>query len=124
MRAVHLNKYAKICEVCGKSLSSADVFERHMLEHEGKPAPVISCDICGLLLTSKKGLKRHKNTIHPVGGHQEYTCSICSKVSSNRQAHDRHVKFSHEMGCNHKCTMCEKAFKKPRALKVSIIYNF
>ncbi|XP_037824139.1 zinc finger protein 208-like [Lucilia sericata] len=117
VHAVHLKVYAKICDICGKSLSSTDDLERHMLEHEGKPAPTYSCDICGLILTSTKGLKRHKNTIHPVGGHQEYTCTICSKISPNIMAHKRHIKFSHVMGLDHKCKICEKAFKKARTLK-------
>ncbi|XP_065367654.1 transcription factor grauzone-like isoform X2 [Calliphora vicina] len=122
VHAVHLKVYAKICDICGKSLSSTDDLERHMLDHEGKPAPTFSCDICGLILTSMKGLKRHKNTIHPVGGHQEYTCSICSKISPNVMAHKRHVKFSHVMGYDHKCKICEKAFKKARTLKVKNIW--
>lgn len=118
IRAVHLNKYAKICDICGKSIRCKDVFERHMLEHEGKPAPTISCDICGLLLTGKRGLKRHKDMIHPVGGQLEHTCSICAKVSPNLKAHKRHVQYKHELGYDHKCTICEKAFKRAQALTV------
>ncbi|KAM7345538.1 transcription factor grauzone-like [Cochliomyia hominivorax] len=117
VHAVHLKVNSKICDICGKSLCSAEYLERHMLEHEGKPAPTFSCDICGLILTSMKGLKRHKTAIHPIGGHQEYTCTICSKVSSNINAHKWHIKFSHEMGYDHKCKICDKAFKKARTLK-------
>lgn len=117
-RAVHLNKYVKICDICGKSLRNKDDFERHMLEHEGKPIALHSCDICGLLLNGKRGLKRHKDMIHPIGGQRNHTCSICGKISPNSKALKRHIQYKHEMGYDYKCTICNKAFKRAQILKV------
>lgn len=122
-RYVHLKKYAKICDICGKSIRSKDVFERHMLQHEGKTVPTVNCNVCGLILIDKKALKRHKDMIHPEGGQQEYTCSICSKISPNLRAHKRHIQYKHVMGCDHKCTICDKAFKKAQTLRVNFVYN-
>ncbi|KAM7341945.1 uncharacterized protein ACRADG_009538 [Cochliomyia hominivorax] len=116
-RYVHLKKYVKICDICGKSIRSKDVFERHMLQHQGKAAPIETCDICGLILTDRKALKRHKDMIHPEGGKQEYTCTICLKISPNLRAHKRHVQYKHIMCYDHKCTICGKAFKKAQTLR-------
>ncbi|TMW43966.1 hypothetical protein DOY81_010948 [Sarcophaga bullata] len=116
-RAVHLNKYVKICDICGKSLRNKDDFERHMLEHEGKPVALHSCDICGLLLNGKRGLKRHKEMIHPIGGQRKHTCTICGKISPNSKALKRHIQYKHEMGYDYKCTICNKAFKRAQILK-------
>lgn len=49
-----------------------------MLEHEGKPLPMLSCDICGRRLTDKNCLKRHKQR-HHSDGKREHCCHICTK---------------------------------------------
>uniref|UniRef100_A0A1A9UDJ4 Uncharacterized protein n=1 Tax=Glossina austeni TaxID=7395 RepID=A0A1A9UDJ4_GLOAU len=79
LRKVHVNKGHKIRDVCGRCMRN--LFERHMLEHAGKPAPEVICDIFNQKLTSQTGLKRH----HKKCAVQEQTCPICSKVSPNLQ---------------------------------------
>lgn len=98
-------------------------FKLHMEKHDNKLATPIHCDICGLRLIDRRGLRRHKNSQHPVGGKKEHSCHICSKISPNLRALRTHVRFAHETGYIHKCTMCDKAFKRPEALKVSFIYT-
>lgn len=120
-RYIHLKTYAKVCDICGKTIYCKDLFERHMLQHEGRKAPTVTCDVCGLILTDEKALKRHKSIVHPEGGQKEYACTMCSKISPNLMAHKRHVKFKHEMGYDHICTICNKAFKRAQTLKV-ILY--
>lgn len=117
---VHLRLYVKICDICGKRLRCGEAFQRHMLEHEGKTLPTISCDVCGLLLASKHGLKKHKTMQHPVGGKREYICNICFKVSPNIAALREHKRRTHSAD-NHKCNMCGRGFKVPLALKVYML---
>lgn len=91
-----------------------------MLEHEGKPVPQVNCDICGLLLSNKRNLKRHVNMQHPVGGEQSHNCHLCPKISPNICALKEHIRRVHLVGNVHKCTMCGRGFKRKLALKVII----
>ncbi|TMW45842.1 hypothetical protein DOY81_009083, partial [Sarcophaga bullata] len=118
--AVHLKKFVKICYICGKSIASSADYKVHMNKHEGIPAPDISCDVCGLRLASERGLKRHKESQHPVGGKKEHPCPICPKVSPTVKALKKHINTMHEKGLDHKCTICEKAFKRADGLRVRI----
>uniref|UniRef100_A0A1A9WK05 C2H2-type domain-containing protein n=1 Tax=Glossina brevipalpis TaxID=37001 RepID=A0A1A9WK05_9MUSC len=116
LQGVHLHKYAKVCEICGKTIRSSIAFERHMREHSGQPPPEINCDICGLKLASLRGLKRHKIRQHPQDGKKGFTCPICPKVPPNLNALKEHIKYTHETGFDHKCTICGKGFKRSRSL--------
>lgn len=93
-------------------------FKLHREKHESKQLTAINCEICGLRLTDRRGLRRHKNSQHPVGGKKEYNCNLCSKVSPNQEALKTHIRLTHGTNFNHKCTMCDKAFKRPYALRV------
>ncbi|XP_065369919.1 transcription factor grauzone-like [Calliphora vicina] len=117
IQAVHLKKFVKICYICGKSICSSADYKIHMNKHEGIPQPIISCDICGLRVTRERGLKRHKETQHPVGGKTEHPCPICPKISPTLKALRKHINTMHEKGYDHKCNICEKAFKRAEALR-------
>ena len=94
-----------------------------MNKHEGIPPPEISCDVCGLKLASERNLKRHKESQHPVGGKQEHPCPVCPKVSPTLRALKKHMSTMHEKGCDHKCNMCEKAFRRADALRVRDLHQ-
>ncbi|KAI8116279.1 Transcription factor grauzone [Lucilia cuprina] len=113
----HLNKYGKICDICGKTFRERFSFTRHMAEHNGKPPEKVPCDICGVELTSKYLLNRHKKKMHTEENQQEQKCPYCSKVSPNMHAHRQHVNYAHTMKRKHACNMCEKKFKRPLELK-------
>ncbi|XP_061400992.1 transcription factor grauzone-like [Musca vetustissima] len=123
-RVVHLNIYAKVCEVCGQTMPDSNSFKRHMEKHDNisepktaTPTATVKCDDCGLILAGPLNLKRHRDLQHPPGGKRDYTCHICSKVSPNMRALKKHIRCTHEMGYDFKCTMCEKAFKRSDNLK-------
>lgn len=125
MYKIHLKyNYRRICDKCGKYVICGEAFQRHMLEHEGKPLPTIRCDVCGLHLSSKHGLGRHKRIKHPADGKKDYICDICQKVSPNMRALRKHISDTHTANIL-KCTMCDRGFKRPLALKVNIkLLNF
>ncbi|XP_005189348.2 transcription factor grauzone isoform X1 [Musca domestica] len=111
-KAVHLNVYAKVCEICGETLPDSQYFKRHMEKHDGiVQVKTATCDICGLILTNHQTLKLHKEEKHPPEK-REYNCHICSKVSPNLRALKKHIHETHEMGYRFKCTICEKEFKR------------
>ncbi|XP_013104799.1 transcription factor grauzone [Stomoxys calcitrans] len=117
MKVTHLNKYAKICDVCGKAFRERYSFQRHLSEHTGIPTPNIECDLCGMKLTSIYGLNRHRRLRHTEENMQEQICPYCSKVSPNIAAHKSHIQYSHTMKRRHACHLCEKAFRRPKELK-------
>lgn len=121
-RVVHLKKYSKLCEVCGQSIPNSETFKRHMEKHEGITEPTLSCEICGRLVGSKHSLRVHMKSIHPEDGKHEYICHVCLKVSPNKRALREHIRRVHASGYNHKCTICEKAFKRMDHLKVMWSY--
>ncbi|XP_075168097.1 transcription factor grauzone-like [Haematobia irritans] len=123
-RVVHLNIYAKVCEICGQTMPDSNSFKRHMEKHDSvseikssTPTTTVKCDECGLILAGPLNLKRHRDLQHPVGGKRDYTCHICRKISPNLRALKKHIRCTHEMGYNYKCNLCEKAFKRSDNLK-------
>ena len=88
-----------------------------MNKHED-PVTKLDCDICGLRLPDDSGLKLHKETQHPVHGKEDHKCPICPKISPTLRALKRHISTMHDRGCEYKCSLCEKAFRRPESLKV------
>lgn len=119
VKLVHLRKFDKICDVCGKSIRGREALARHMEEHTGAPQKVIKCHLCESTLTTKYGLARHIKMMHTAENLQPMQCEYCLKVSPSLQAHQHHIKYSHNTARSHQCPMCEKAFKRPNELRVS-----
>ncbi|KAH8254801.1 hypothetical protein KR032_012253 [Drosophila birchii] len=117
VKLVHLNLYAKICDVCGKSIRGREALVRHMEEHTGAPPAAISCHLCDSKLATKYGLARHIKMMHTAENLQPMQCEHCLKISPSLQAHQHHLKYTHNTARSHQCPMCEKAFKRPNELK-------
>ncbi|XP_060658989.1 transcription factor grauzone [Drosophila nasuta] len=117
VKLVHLRKFDKICDVCGKSVRGREALVRHMEEHTGVPQKVIKCDLCESTLTTKYGLARHIKMMHTAENLQPIQCEYCLKVSPSLQAHQHHIKYTHNTARSHQCPMCEKAFKRPNELR-------
>ncbi|XP_017049775.2 LOW QUALITY PROTEIN: transcription factor grauzone [Drosophila ficusphila] len=117
VKLVHLNLYAKICDVCGKSIRGREALARHMEEHTGAPQSAIKCHLCDSMLTTKYGLARHIKMMHTEENLQPMQCEICLKISPSLQAHQHHIKYTHKTARSHQCPMCEKAFKRPNELR-------
>ncbi|XP_058976036.1 myoneurin isoform X2 [Musca domestica] len=123
VRLIHLEKYVKICDICGMVLRKNDAFERHMLKHSDKPINYMRCDVCGARFVNEKILKSHMALKHPEGGIVEYTCHVCGKVSLNMRSHRRHVQYNHEMTSKYECHLCPKRFKQRTALKEHLAHH-
>ncbi|XP_017078554.2 transcription factor grauzone [Drosophila eugracilis] len=117
VKLVHLNLYAKICDVCGKSIRGRAALVRHMEEHTGTPQAAIKCHLCDSMLTTKYGLARHIKMMHTAENLQPMQCEFCLKISPSLQAHQHHIKYTHNTARSHQCPMCEKAFKRPNELR-------
>lgn len=115
---VHLNKYAKLCNICGQSMPDSTALRLHMEKRHDTQPITYSCDKCGLIVAGKRHLKIHMQSQHPEGGKKDYHCHICLHISPTLKAHKKHIHCTHEMGYNYKCTICEKAFKRSDNLKV------
>ncbi|XP_012155783.1 transcription factor grauzone isoform X2 [Ceratitis capitata] len=119
VKTAHGPRSTVICDKCGKQVRSSYLKKHHQLEHFDEPRPTPEpqqCQICGAWLRHQAGLKQHMKSLHEdVGG--EHRCQICNKVSTNARALRRHVYLNHECERKFKCTMCEKAFKRPQDLR-------
>ncbi|XP_073812553.1 uncharacterized protein isoform X2 [Musca autumnalis] len=123
VRTIHMEKYVKICDICGMVLRKQDAFERHMVKHSDKPITYKRCEICGTRFIHERALRSHMALKHPEGGVVEYTCDICGKVSINLRNHRRHVQYNHQMTSKYECNLCPKKFKQRTALKDHLAYH-
>lgn len=109
---VHLKYFEFVCEECGEKFRSKTHLERHLLKHYGV-AVKLPCDYCEAWLYTRSALKQH------VRGHFEnpQKCTVCGKVSLNRMALSKHMRFMHGEH-NKKCEICSKQLRTNRELKV------
>ncbi|XP_065366261.1 transcription factor grauzone-like [Calliphora vicina] len=115
----HVHNVDRVCDQCGKTIHGFQALKKHLMEHAGIERPTFRCDICGVELKSPNGLKRHKAAYHNDGT-TIYVCGVCGKVASSENALLNHKKLVHVVERKHKCTYCDKAFKRPKSLREHI----
>ncbi|KAM8711477.1 hypothetical protein ACLKA7_000596 [Drosophila subpalustris] len=120
MSSMHDPESIIICDKCGKQMRTKIILKKHQeLMHSNTPRPepeLKQCQVCGAWLKGMTGLKQHMKSIH-VESAGEHRCHVCSKISPNARALRRHIYHNHECERKFKCTMCDKAFKRPQELK-------
>lgn len=117
IKTVHTDN--RVCDQCGKTVHGVGALKKHLMEHAGIERPKYPCDECGAQLRSRGNLRRHKAAYHNDGS-TIYVCSICGKVAGSEYGLLTHKKHVHQEERKHKCTYCEKAFKRPKFLREHI----
>ncbi|KAG4071020.1 hypothetical protein HA402_001457 [Bradysia odoriphaga] len=125
LRNVHGPAQEQVCEICGRKYRNKLSLQNHKeLEHATTPPPKVQCDICGTWLKYKGRLRAHLKWHQEMRDAQEgnempVSCPICNKKVQNKRLLSKHIKYSHGER-NHKCTLCDKAFKTGLSLKEHI----
>ncbi|XP_065365382.1 zinc finger protein 184-like [Calliphora vicina] len=113
----HIQKYVIICDICGKSCRDRLYYVRHMSTHKDTPVAKWPCDVCGIQVSNKYELNRHKKLIHIEESLKEQKCPYCPKISANKNSHKQHIHYAHKSERKHACQLCDKKFKRPHELK-------
>lgn len=115
----HVHNADRVCDQCGKTIHGFQAYKKHLMEHAGIERVKFTCDVCGQKFTTSNGLKKHKAAYHSDGS-TIYICGVCGKVAASENALMNHKRLVHVEERRHKCTYCEKAFKRPLALREHI----
>ncbi|XP_055378722.1 zinc finger protein 54-like [Condylostylus longicornis] len=83
-------KIGRMCEVCGKWLTSACSFKSHMLRHSGERN--YKCDQCSGAFFDKYALSLHKKVHIDV---REYICEYCNRKFKRAPEMRKHIRYVH-----------------------------
>ena len=81
----------RICDLCGKTLSSTLTLQRHMRVHEGLKC--YNCEECGKAYGDKRNLDHHIDIIHQRL--KKFPCAICGDRFGRRNNLKDHEKRKH-----------------------------
>lgn len=88
--------------------------------HNTEPRPEEQCKICLKWLKNARCVKKHMIIHRDQASGQEFKCPQCGMEKNTRHALSAHIRYHHSDKV-FTCTMCNKEFKNPRALRV--MYN-
>lgn len=99
------NTEKKVCEICGKSMTLANLYI-HMRKHNGiKP---FECTVCARKFSTKAHLLLH-SYVHT--GERPYVCEYCEKSFSQLPTLIEHRRI-HTGEKPYKCAYCDKSFRQ------------
>ncbi|CAH1119808.1 unnamed protein product [Phaedon cochleariae] len=98
------------CEFCDQCFDSKVKYRKHCsVEHSDRV-----CDICGIMLATSSGLRKHKQRSH---GNRNFNCNDCEMSFPTPSYLKRHM-LVHSNEFKHKCPECGKGVKNKCNLKV------
>ena len=104
-----------ICTICGETFKTTGLSFHIRHAHPESYKFLISCEICGKGLSSKKSLEMHILAKHTPGGKEkirqstENICQLCGKRVLNMK---KHMETHDESTRPKDCTYCGKQFPK------------
>jgi len=115
-RVHNSNHGSVICEICSRELKSLSSLRSHKKTfHSDQPVQRLPCHICGNLLKSKLGMRKHMREHREKD--QGHTCKECGQISKSKGALWGHMRFKHKLKRNLPCQYCPKMFKQPLDVK-------
>ena len=103
------------CRLCRQKFSGYENYKIHLRSHQNEPiTPTVQCHQCANKFKSKKDLKAHTQTVHPVRMRTN-KCPFCGKTFSESQSFIVHMSENHpptndSLHSNFKCV--KKIFKR------------
>lgn len=114
---VHLKQLHFTCDTCAKSFYCKQALQVHQRTHdETLPSEKIQCADCGSWHKHMEGLMKHRKRHHQQE-EKLYPCPDCGKVTRSLPALRSHQSYNHKMESIYKCSICGKAFKRPKDFK-------
>ena len=69
---------------------------------------IFKCNICNLLLKTKRNLKRHIESVHE--GKKPFKCNTCDVNFAAKDSLKRHISLVHERKKSFNCNICDCNF--------------
>ena len=99
-----------ICDICGSVLTSSDGLRKHQNIVHKKIYKLV-CHLCAKQLSSNSYLKSHMISVHGIGEEQKFKCDQCDKSFCQKGHLKVHIATVHENVRFH-CDKCDKSFSQ------------
>lgn len=117
VKNVHERRNQQVCHICAKTRTTKQGMLEHLKKHDDVEEPGVKCGFCGKLFRNKNLVRLHAKNMHEQQG-IVHECPQCQKHLPTSFALRHHISYHHNFTL-HKCDICDKAFKKAEALRVS-----